>query len=119
MTTAERAAAPFLPNIPARHPGAPGQFAFADRHRIHRILEESGWAAIEIRPIDIACTLREGELVDYFTRFGPLGRVLDEADERTRAQVIKTRSEEHTSELQSLMRISYAVFCLKKKKQHQ
>src|SRR3546814_10421241 len=28
------------------------------------------------------------------------------------------RSEEHTSELQSLMRISYAVFCLKKKKAH-
>src|SRR3546814_4549585 len=31
---------------------------------------------------------------------------------------IRNRSEEHTSELQSLMRISYAVFCLKKKKQH-
>src|SRR3546814_4911731 len=30
----------------------------------------------------------------------------------------RTRSEEHTSELQSLMRISYAVFCLKKKKTH-
>src|SRR3546814_5289111 len=30
----------------------------------------------------------------------------------------ETRSEEHTSELQSLMRISYAVFCLKKKKQN-
>src|SRR3546814_7450424 len=30
-----------------------------------------------------------------------------------------TRSEEHTSELQSLMRISYAVFCLKKKKTQQ
>src|SRR3546814_9657378 len=29
---------------------------------------------------------------------------------------LHTRSEEHTSELQSLMRISYAVFCLKKKK---
>src|SRR3546814_3155015 len=29
---------------------------------------------------------------------------------------MQTRSEEHTSELQSLMRISYAVFCLKKKK---
>src|SRR3546814_2805354 len=29
---------------------------------------------------------------------------------------VPTRSEEHTSELQSLMRISYAVFCLKKKK---
>src|SRR3546814_5047188 len=31
----------------------------------------------------------------------------------------RARSEEHTSELQSLMRISYAVFCLKKKKQIQ
>src|SRR3546814_6657871 len=31
--------------------------------------------------------------------------------------LINERSEEHTSELQSLMRISYAVFCLKKKKQ--
>src|SRR3546814_1416200 len=32
------------------------------------------------------------------------------------AQRVLHRSEEHTSELQSLMRISYAVFCLKKKK---
>src|SRR3546814_5084930 len=32
---------------------------------------------------------------------------------------LKHRSEEHTSELQSLMRISYAVFCLKKKKQYE
>src|SRR3546814_7886034 len=32
--------------------------------------------------------------------------------------VVITRSEEHTSELQSLMRISYAVFCLKKKNNH-
>src|SRR3546814_1542544 len=32
------------------------------------------------------------------------------------ARVLTDRSEEHTSELQSLMRISYAVFCLKKKK---
>src|SRR3546814_1128253 len=33
------------------------------------------------------------------------------------AQFVRRRSEEHTSEIQSLMRISYAVFCLKKKKQ--
>src|SRR3546814_1372851 len=32
---------------------------------------------------------------------------------------VQGRSEEHTSELQSLMRISYAVFCLKKKKKKQ
>src|SRR3546814_4998803 len=35
---------------------------------------------------------------------------------RTRVRVV--RSEEHTSELQSLMRLSYAVFCLKKQKKH-
>src|SRR3546814_5518018 len=33
-----------------------------------------------------------------------------------RMRILFVRSEEHTSELQSLMRISYAVFCLKKKK---
>src|SRR3546814_9660195 len=37
------------------------------------------------------------------------------ADSKARTAI---RSEEHTSELQSLMRISYAVFCLKKKKNH-
>src|SRR3546814_6331180 len=40
-----------------------------------------------------------------------------EAD--TLARQCAIRSEEHTSELQSLMRISYAVFCLKKKKNKQ
>src|SRR3546814_8523482 len=34
------------------------------------------------------------------------------------AMTIAARSEEHTSELQSLMRITYAVFCLKKKQKH-
>src|SRR3546814_6605421 len=40
----------------------------------------------------------------------------DEDQARRQALTNATRSEEHTSELQSLMRISYAVFCLKKKK---
>src|SRR3546814_1226708 len=48
----------------------------------------------------------------------------DDADEdaarlsRMNQTMRQVRSEEHTSELQSLMRISYAVFCLKKKKKH-
>src|SRR3546814_5380048 len=42
------------------------------------------------------------KVADGIAEFGPVERV--------------ERSEEHTSELQSLMRISYAVFCLKKKK---
>src|SRR3546814_8585872 len=42
---------------------------------------------------------------------------LDPVDHgRELRQVVRRRSEEHTSELQSLMRISYAVFCLKKNK---
>src|SRR3546814_3100842 len=38
------------------------------------------------------------------------------ARRKRRCRTLPFRSEEHTSELQSLMRISYAVFCLKKKK---
>src|SRR3546814_4993605 len=41
---------------------------------------------------------------------------IDRLRARVGASVRRYRSEEHTSELQSLMRISYAVFCLKKKK---
>ena len=90
MTTAERAAAPFLPTLPARRPNAPGQFAFADRRRVYSILEESGWAEIDVRPMDVACTLAEKDLVRYFTRLGPVGLVLQEADDRTRTQIIET-----------------------------
>ncbi|KJK13041.1 SAM-dependent methyltransferase [Burkholderiaceae bacterium 16] len=90
MTTAERAAAPLLPNLPARRPGAPGQFSFADRHRVAAILEESGWAGIDIRPIDVECTLPETALGAYLARLGPVGLILEDADERTRAQVIET-----------------------------
>jgi SAM-dependent methyltransferase len=90
MTTAERAAAPLLPNLPARRPDAPGQFAFADRHRVCTILEESGWTDIDIRPIDVDCTLPEKELVRYLTRLGPVGLILQETDDQTRAQVIET-----------------------------
>src|SRR3546814_7707424 len=42
---------------------------------------------------------------------------VDGGDEEGRIAMLDLRSEEHTSELQSLMRISYAVFCLNKKKQ--
>src|SRR3546814_4694970 len=54
-----------------------------------------------------------------FLDFRPLAheqRIAVPAD-RIGASAEQIRSEEHTSELQSLMRISYAVFCLKKKKQ--
>jgi SAM-dependent methyltransferase len=90
MTTAERAAAPLLPDLPARRPAAPGQFALADRRRIVQILQDSGWTAIDVQPIDVGCTLPEKNLVRYFTNFGPLGRVLPEVDDTTRGKVIET-----------------------------
>lgn len=90
MTTAERAAAPLLPNLAARRPDAPGQFAFADRRRVSTLLEESGWAGIDIQPIDVACVLPERELVRYLTWMGPVGALLQKADELTRTKVIET-----------------------------
>jgi SAM-dependent methyltransferase len=90
MTTAERAAAPLLPDLPAREPDAPGPFALADAGRVARILQESGWTAIDIQPMDVPCTLREAELDRYLSRFGPVGLALGEADEPTRTRVMKT-----------------------------
>ena len=88
MTTAERAAAPLLPDLPPRRPDAPGQFAFADDHRVHGILADGGWADIDIRAIDVACTLPERDLVPYLTRLGPVGQALQDADEQTKARVL-------------------------------
>ena len=87
MTAAERAAAPFLPELPPRSVDAPGQFAFADSRRVRGILEQSGWAQVDIRPIDVVCTFAKDDLVGYLTRIGPIGRALRAADERTRARI--------------------------------
>lgn len=87
MTVAARAAAPLLPNLPTPEPNAPGQFAFAEEPLVRRILEDSGWTGIDIRPLDATCALPEAELVFYFTKLGPVGRIFHEADEPTRARV--------------------------------
>jgi SAM-dependent methyltransferase len=88
MIAAERAAAPMLPNLPARRPNQPGQFALADGDRVRAILEESGWSEIDIQPIDVPCAMPEHALVRFFTHLGPVGRVLQQADDELRAQVI-------------------------------
>jgi SAM-dependent methyltransferase len=90
MTAAERAAAPFLPEMPARQADEPGQFAFADRSRIYSILEESGWVGVDIQPLDVVCTLAEHELNAYVSRLGPLGRVLPQLDEAARSRILET-----------------------------
>src|SRR3546814_7404959 len=62
---------------------------------------------------------------DVVLRVAPVAKGIEVAHEQAALQALRDvrepardlRSEEHTSELQSLMRISYAVFCLKKKQQ--
>src|SRR3546814_10606108 len=76
-------------------PGLLGQLAVA-RQEQHRVVHVDGLAA---------------------ARMLQLGAALEVAGAQPQeGDAVAVRSEEHTSELQSLMRISYAVFCLKKKK---
>src|SRR3546814_5577578 len=59
----------------------------------------------------------EVERVDDGTGLRRDGGIAQPRDDLVIEPAVRVRSEEHTSELQSLMRISYAVFCLKKKKE--
>jgi len=90
MTTAERAAAPLLPDLPARQPNAPGQFGFADRRRVAAILGQGGWAEVDITPIDVDCTLAEADLERYFSSLNMVGQRLQTVNDATRAAVVRT-----------------------------
>src|SRR3546814_1782034 len=61
-------------------------------------------------------SLPERLSISAMSRVATNGSKLDRTERRLFSGE-RARSEEHTSELQSLMRISYAVFCLKKKKE--
>src|SRR3546814_3888434 len=74
-----------------------------------RLASVHGEVALLRAAIEGLTAARENiEIPDYEPTLGRTEQVL--------GLCCKNRSEEHTSELQSLMRISYAVFCLKKKK---
>lgn len=88
MTTAERAAAPLLPGLPARRPDAPGQFAFADAARVRAILAAGGWDDIDIVPVDRLCSLPVAALPGYYMQLGPVGQALRQVDAGTRARVV-------------------------------
>ncbi|WP_456280251.1 class I SAM-dependent methyltransferase [Cupriavidus sp. JZ107] len=90
MTTAEKAAAPLLPALPARASDGPGQFAFADADKVGGILSAAGWAGIGIRAVDLACTFPASELQRYVTSVGPLGRVFGTLDANVRDTVVAT-----------------------------
>src|SRR3546814_7357119 len=78
--------------------------------------KEDGFARIDAL-IDWARANQIYVILDLHAAPGGQGTDLPIADRDPDAPSLwDSRSEEHTSELQSLMRISYAVFCLKKKK---
>src|SRR3546814_199395 len=95
----------FGPRAPARPPVRPVSGSDAGRRRA---LQPGGRAYVSMEPDQALC----------FTPVShPDARVQRVGFDLTDPYVEQCwRSEEHTSELQSLMRISYAVFCLKKKK---
>src|SRR3546814_3709363 len=78
-------------------------------------------------PAESSSDLLGSQLLSAFEEHGVSGQMARVVDQDVRFGVstdegdgdewpqLRERSEEHTSELQSLMRISYAVFCLKKK----
>src|SRR3546814_9667078 len=75
--------------------------------------------ALAKNPKDVGALIRAGELTlllgDPTAAAVLFSRAEKIAPDNARMKAGMARSEEHTSELQSLMRISYAVFCLKKK----
>src|SRR3546814_4860940 len=81
------------------------------------LVEIEGDAAVEVEDVVFGDhrAVAGGQIVDRAAilemRLGVVDAVIGDDDVAVRGR----RSEEHTSELQSLMRISYAVFCLKKK----
>src|SRR3546814_6617716 len=77
------------------------------RHDLGAVADETGLLRQRLH-------ISENALVSVFGRSPLASRIGPEV-----VFHLAGRSEEHTSELQSLMRISYAVFCLKKHKQHQ
>src|SRR3546814_915572 len=96
-----------------------GLVATADQiSRIDAHAIEGGWALrIWLPPERNAVTLERARRRVSESSCGLCG--IENIEEVLRPlPPVTARSEEHTSELQSLMRISYAVFCLKKKKRH-
>jgi ubiquinone/menaquinone biosynthesis C-methylase UbiE len=90
MSTPVRAAAHLLPPMPPPDPHAPGPMAFADRGRLHRILQNAGFADIAIEPLDrLMGSDPVEDAVDQALRMGPLGATLRrmEAPDELKRQV--------------------------------
>src|SRR3546814_3426655 len=89
-------------------------------NHVESVIAAIGSEVDAIYCVDDACPERSGDVIEQRVS-DPRVRVIRHASNQGVGGAVKSgyrcaiaRSEEHTSELQSLMRISYAVFCLKK-----
>src|SRR3546814_4757911 len=81
----------------------------SERQELRRCLQ---WMPLVLRSMSMALSMYQASIPVFVRMLGNLRTLLEKGGSYAEA---RKRSEEHTSELQSLMRISYAVFCLKKK----
>src|SRR3546814_3866490 len=79
---------------------------------LRRVLDQG----IDVREVRVDAVMTRGGKTARADQLAAEAVALMEQYKITALLIEDDRSEEHTSELQSLMRISYAVFCLKKKK---
>lgn len=87
MTAGETAVAPLL-DLPIREPDSPGPFGLAGRDHCRSVLERSGWAYADARPIDIECRFPESELTGYLTSIGPVAPRLAALPDDERARIV-------------------------------
>src|SRR3546814_2902792 len=96
----------------AAHAHAPAKFTTAPVSAMQKALDKAGWKVGDVDLFEV----NEAFACVAMIAMRDLGIAHDVLNIHGGACAL--RSEEHTSELQSLMRNSYAVFCLKKKKTH-
>src|SRR3546814_7846685 len=93
-------------------------FPYTTLFRSTCVVEPNTWQALPVMCLVERSAFGLNALLGITRRLSLEGKH-SKQDDPDGCDQIERRSEEHTSELQSLMRISYAVFCLKKKKQNQ
>lgn len=83
MTRPIAAAMPHLPPQEPQPPRAPGPFAFAEQEYVQQILDDAGFAAPEIAPLDMEVHLGDtlDDAMTFAIEVGPLSRLMEQADD--------------------------------------
>src|SRR3546814_4010011 len=94
---------------------APVGYSIEGEHSATCVLVDQDVRHIAVNDPDVEILPLKDALTRYDWVQDLMFKLINPTENEHVAQAAESRSEEHTSELQSLMRISYAIFCLKKK----